>query len=184
MFLQGSGDADAVAYAFRAQQSLSVSELSSEVLVALDLDSSSDTDTLSDADERDVRHAYLHSDPLPARAVALSTLCGDGGAAVVRQVWHYNDLDVLSGPDYLGPECEAKLAFALLHGTDPQLVTLNALHRAGITIYRQLFAILSERSPLPEQRWIDMVMQQRGEAPGPSFVPFGAGATPQGVAPV
>ena len=97
-------------------------------------------------------------------------------------MWHYNDLDVLSGPDYLGPECEAKLAFALLHGTDPRLVTLINLHRAGINIYRQLFAILSERSPLPEQRWIDAVMQQRGQAPGPSFVPFEAGATPQSVA--
>ena len=119
---------DAVAHAFRVQQSLSAGELSSEVLVALDLDSSPDTDTLSDADERDVRRADLRSDPQPARAMALSTLCGDGGTATVRQMWHYNDLDVLSGPDYLGPECEAKLAFALLHGTDPQLVTLNALH--------------------------------------------------------
>ena len=149
---------NAVAHAFRVQLSLSAGELSSEVLVALDLDSSPDTDTLSDADERDIRRADLRSDPQPARATALSTLCGDGGTATVRQVWHYNDLDVLSGPDYLGPECEAKLAFALLHGTDPQLVTLNALHRAGITINRQLLAILSERSPLPEQCWIDMVM--------------------------
>ena len=114
-------------------------------------------------------------------AIALSTLCDDGGAAAVRQMWHYNDLDVLSGPDYLGSECEAKLAFALLHGADPRLVTLSALHRAGITVYRQLFATLSEHSPLPEQRWIDMVMQQRGQAPGPSFVPFEASATPQSV---
>ena len=46
----------------------------------------------------------------------------------------------------------------------------------------QSFAILSERSPLPEQRWINAVMQQSGPAPGPSFVPFEAGVTPQSLA--
>ena len=120
----------------------------------------------------------LESVAVAKRAMALSTVCGDDGTILVRRMWHYNDLDVLSGPDYLGPECEVKLAYALLHGTDPQLVTLNVLHRAGITIYIQLFAILSERSPLPEQPWIDAVMQQRGAAPGPPFVPFEASATP------
>ena len=34
-------------------------------------------------------------------AMILSTVCGEDGAAAVRQMWHYNDLDVLSGPDYL-----------------------------------------------------------------------------------
>jgi len=79
-------------------------------------------------------------------------------------------------------ECEAKLSYALLHGTDPQLVTLNVLHRAGITTYRQLFAILSERSPLPEQRWIDAVLLQTEPPLDPSLVPFEATATPQQVA--
>ena len=114
--------------------------------------------------------------------MVLNAVCGDNGAAAVRQMWHYNNLDVLSGPDYLGPECGAKLAFALLHGTDPQLVTLDALHRAGITTYMQLLAILSGRSPMPEQRWNNAVMQQSGPAPGPSFVPFEAGVTPQSLA--
>ena len=200
-------DADAVAHTFRVQQSLSAGELSPGVLVDLgpllfdpdcspvvsgggDSDESMPVlmggDTSSESDDSvsgDMPNIEDIEVAMPSEhAIALSTLCDDDGAAAVRQMWHYNDLDVLSGPDYLGPECEAKLAFALLHGTDPQLVTLNALHRAGITIYRQLFAILSEHSPLPEQRWIDAVMQQRGQAPGPSFVPFEAGATPQSVA--
>ena len=151
-----------MAHTFRVQQSLSAGELSLEVLIDLG--------------------PLLESVEVPQHAMVLNTVCGEDGAAAVRQMWHYNDLDVLSGHGYLGPECEPKLAFALLHGTDPQLVTLNALHRGGVTTYRQLFAILSERRPLPEQRWINAVMQQSGPAPGPSFVPFEAGVTPQSLA--
>ena len=123
----------------------------------------------------------LESVAVAEHAMVLSTVCGDNGATVVQQMWHYNNLDVLSGPDYLGPECEAKLTFALLYAIDPQLMTLDVLHRTGIVVYRQLFAILSERSPLPEHRWINAVMQQSGPAPGPSFEPFEASATPQSV---
>ena len=116
------------------------------------------------------------------RDVMAATVCGSASANVVQQMWHLNDIDRLSGPDQLGVECEAKLSYALLHGTDPQLVTLNVLHRAGITTYRQLFAILSERSPLPEQRWIDAVLLQTEPPLDPSLVPFEANATPQQVA--
>ena len=156
------------------QQSLSAGELSPEVLSDLgpllfadrsprgaggdasdesmpglmddETDSDSDSsisDSMPDIEDIEVAIPSGH-------AMVLSTVCGEDGATAVRRMWHYNDLDVLSGPDYLGPECEAKLAFALLHGTDPRLVTLDDLHRTGITAYRQLFAILSESSPLPE----------------------------------
>ena len=83
------------------QQSLSAGELSPEVLVDLG--------------------PLLESVEVPEHAMVLNTVCGRNRAAAVQQMWHYNDLDVLFGPDYLGPACEAKLAFALLHGTDPQL---------------------------------------------------------------
>ena len=104
----GDTTGDAVAHTFRVQQSLSAGELSLEVLTDLG--------------------PLLGSVEVPEHAMVLNTMWGENGAAAVRQMWHYNDLGVLSRPDYLGPECEAKLAFALLHGTDPQLVTSNALH--------------------------------------------------------
>ena len=199
-----------MAHTFRVQQSLSTGELSPEVLVSYvqaddfgpllfeDRSPKSVDGNASDGslpmliDGTSSESGSSTSSSVPdledvavaERAMVPSTVCGENRATVVQQMWHYNDLDVLSGPDYLaiGPECEEKLAFALLHGTDPRLVTLNVLHRAGITDYRQTFDILIERSPLPEQRWINAVMQQSGPAPGPSFVPFEATATPQSVA--
>ena len=163
--LQVYRDADAVAHTFKVQQSLSAGELSPEVLVDLG-------PLLFDSDRSPVDVEVAMPS---AHAMALSTLCGDGGTAATRQMWHYNDLDVLSWPDYLGSECEAKLAFALLHGTDPRLVTLDALHRAGITIYRQLFAILSSLFDKPA------ALYSRLGLGFPSDVDFGATAEDSGL---